>query len=90
MTLKEIYEGKEREVAEFACKTYIEDVVKEAGGATLGGLQLAVLYTQRMYKNGIQGESVRVAANAIAHWVTCAGYDENGNYMYRLSNYRIG
>lgn len=92
MASKAFYEmlGNEREIADYVCKTFVEDIIKENNGITLGGITIADKLTEKWNSQYVPNNmSVHVASTAVRNWVAVAGYDDNGNYVYELSNHRL-
>lgn len=79
----------ERRIAVHVCCKYVEDIIRDAGGATLGGNTLADKLTERFKAEEFDGPSLWVAADAVRHWVVCAGFTEDDEFIYELSGHRL-
>ena len=69
----------ERQLAENICRVHAQMIVDDAGGITLGGANLADRHFA-MWKDF-------ECSQALRHWVASAGYDENGEFEYYISNH---
>ena len=72
----------ERELAENICRCHARTIVDIAGGVTLGGEGLAEIYAEMWH-----GFDTNKCVMALHHWVDSAGYDENGEFKYIISNH---
>lgn len=82
--------NSERDVADYVCKTFVEDIVNENNGLTLGGIAIADKLTEKWNTEYVPNNiSIHVATTAVRNWLVCAGYDNEGRFTYELSNYRL-
>lgn len=72
----------ESKLAENICLCHAKTIVDQAGGITLGGQSLARGYADMW----AIGYDTHECEQALIHWVVSAGYDENGDFKFTLSN----
>ena len=80
----------ERDVADYVCGNHVQAIIDANNGITMGGLTIAeklVDAWQNIYLP--QSMSVIIAADAVRHWVSSAGYNDKGKFVYTLSNHRL-
>lgn len=72
----------ERELAQNIMRVHGKHIFDDYScGVTIGGYEMAVGYIQ--YFNGTAASE---NSAALSHWVESAGYDENGEFVYKLSD----
>lgn len=76
----------ERELAEWLMADKGQTYVDSMNGETLGGMTLSELHMQHCLKMGRPITDIDVESMAIRHWVSSAGYDKDGKFVYVLSN----
>ena len=73
----------EKELAANVARLHAKGIVDNLGGATLGGSTIADRY-QALWSAA--GYDVSASADALRHWVECAGYDDNGEFEVKISD----
>ena len=77
----------ERDLAEWLMADRGQIYVDKAGGGTMGAFQLADLHQEHCFKMGKSVLATDVECQAIRHWVSSAGYDSDGKFIYVLSDF---
>lgn len=76
---------KERDLAERIMQDRGQIYVDKSDGITLGALQLADFHQEHCFKIGKSIFATDVECQAIKHWVECAGYRNDGKFVYMLT-----
>lgn len=76
----------ERELAEWLMSDRGQTYVDSMNGETLGGITLSELHMQHCFNIGKSTMATDVESMAIRHWVSSAGYDSDGKFVYVLSD----
>lgn len=76
----------ERELAEWLMSDRGQTYIDSMNGETLGGITLSELHMQHCFKMGKSVLATDVECQAIRHWVSSAGYDSDGKFIYMLSD----
>ena len=75
----------ERELAHALCASKAQILIDEAGQLTVSGMTLGDLYFMK-YCNGADLMRISAHADALRHWVVSAGYNNDNEFEYILSN----
>ena len=75
----------ERELAHALCAMHAHTLVDEAGEITIGGATLGDLYFQK-FCGSMNIMRLSAHADALRHWVAAAGYNEDNEFEYIISN----
>lgn len=79
----------EKELAwHLANSSVVRRIVDEMGGITIDGATLSEKYAEKMY-NSCPNNVLEIDEKimAIRHWVTCVGYENNGELKVVISGY---